>query len=150
MRLLARGLIGLLFGLGLIVAGMADPAKVLAFLDLGAIPSGGWDPSLALVMAAATGVAFVGYRLALARPRPRLDAAFHLPAATAVDPALVVGAATFGLGWGLAGYCPGPAVVALGAGRPEAAAFVAALLVGMAGARRLASPSRRSRPAAAS
>lgn len=138
MTILVQFLVGLLFGTGLILAGMADPAKVLSFLDLAAIPSGGWDPSLALVLLAATGVTFLGYRAVLRRPRPALAAEFHLPHKTAIDAPVVVGPAIFGVGWGLVGLCPGPAFVALGTGRADVLLFVAAMLLGMVGARLLA------------
>lgn len=138
MRILVQFLIGLLFGTGLVVAGMADPAKVLNFLDLAAIPSGGWDPSLAFVLLAATGVTFVGYRLVLSRSRPLFDREFHLPRQAAIDAPVIVGPAIFGVGWGLVGLCPGPAFTALGTGRAEVALFVAAMMLGMLAARLLA------------
>lgn len=138
MRPLVQFALGLLFGTGLIVAGMSDPAKVLGFLDLAAIPSGGWDPSLALVLLAAAGVTFLGYRAVLGRPRPAFAAEFHLPHKTRLDAPVVVGPAIFGVGWGLVGLCPGPAFVALGTGRPEALLFVPAMLAGMLAARLLA------------
>src|SRR5687768_12325018 len=138
MTLLVQFLLGLLFGLGLVVAGMSDPAKVLSFLDLAAIPSGGWDPSLALVLAAGVVVTFAGYRLVLRRPRPLLDTQFHLPHRTAIEAPVIVGPAIFGIGWGLVGLRPGPAFTALGAGRPEALLFVPAMLLGMVAARLLA------------
>lgn len=138
MTILVQFLLGLLFGTGLILAGMADPAKVLSFLDLAAIPAGGWDPSLALVLLAATGVTFLGYRMVLRRPRPLLASEFHLPHKTAIDAPVVVGPAVFGVGWGLVGLCPGPAFVALGTGRADVLLFVAAMLLGMVAARLLA------------
>ena len=146
MMLALQFLIGLLFGLGLVVAGMSDPAKVLSFLDLGAIPSGGWDPSLALVLGAAVTVAFVGYRLVFRRSRPVLDATFHLPHRVRIEAPVVVGPAIFGVGWGLVGLCPGPAFTALGAGHPEALVFVPAMLLGMVAARLLALRSLRVAP----
>ncbi|BCB20204.1 YeeE/YedE family protein [Bosea sp. ANAM02] len=138
MSILIQFLVGLLFGLGLIVAGMSDPAKVLGFLDLGAIPQGTWDPSLVFVMAGGIGVTLIGYRLVLGRGRPLLAARFALPSANRPDLRLVTGAALFGLGWGLAGFCPGPALVSVLTGGPLALVFLAAMLVGMALARRLA------------
>lgn len=138
MTLLVQFLLGLLFGTGLVVAGMSDPAKVLSFLDLAAIPSGGWDPSLALVLGAAVAVTFLGYRLVLRRPRPAFDTQFHLPHRTAIEAPVIVGPALFGVGWGLVGLCPGPAFTAMGAGHPEAFLFVPAMLVGMVAARLLA------------
>ena len=127
--------LGLLFGTGLVLAGMSDPAKVLNFLDLAAIPSGTWDPSLAFVLLAATAVTFVGYRVVLRRPKPVLDTQFHLPTKTRIEAQVIVGPAIFGIGWGLVGLCPGPAFTALGTGRPEAFLFVTAMLAGMAAAR---------------
>ncbi|MFC4166316.1 DUF6691 family protein [Teichococcus aestuarii] len=125
--------LGLLFGLGLLVSGMADPAKVLNFLDLG----GAWDPSLAFVMAGAVLTTALGYRLVLRRPRPLLAEAFQLPTRRAVDGRLLLGAALFGIGWGLGGFCPGPALASLGLGAPGTLAFLPAMLAGMALARRL-------------
>ncbi len=120
---------GLLFGLGLIVAGMANPAKVLAFLDL----AGDWDPSLALVMGGAIAVASGAFVLAGRRLRSLLGAPMQIPTRRDLDARLVLGSLTFGVGWGLAGFCPGPALVALGAGLPQAVIFVGAMLVGMLG-----------------
>jgi hypothetical protein len=133
MRLIPAFLIGVLFGTGIVLSGMANPAKVLNFFDV----AGSWDPSLALVMAAALAVALPGYRLVLGRPAPVLDARFHLPRAQAIDARLVGGAALFGIGWGLAGVCPGGALPALGTGRAEIFGFVAALVAGMLIARAL-------------
>ena len=138
MSILVQFAIGLVFGLGLVIAGMSDPAKVLNFLDLGAIPTGGWDPSLAFVMAGAIAVTFAGFRLVLRRPQPIFGGKFHLPTATDIDARIIAGPAIFGVGWGLAGFCPGPAFTALGTGGSAAVVFVAAMLVGMAGARWLA------------
>jgi uncharacterized membrane protein YedE/YeeE len=149
MPLLAQFLLGLLFGTGLIVAGMSDPAKVLNFLDLAGLATGTWDPSLALVLLSATAVTFGGYRLVLRRPRPVFDARFHLPHKTAIEAPVIVGPAIFGVGWGLVGLCPGPAFTALGTGRPEALLFVAAMLLGMAGARLLALRSINAAPSRA-
>ncbi len=118
---------GLLFAVGLGVSGMTDPAKVTAFLDV----FGAWDPSLAFVMAGAIGVHLLPNRLIFARGRPLLDGAFHLPTFTQIDGRLLAGSAIFGVGWGLAGYCPGPAVVASGAGVGQALVFLAAMLGGM-------------------
>lgn len=118
---------GLVFGLGLAVAGMTDPRKVLAFLDV----AGHWDPSLLLVLGAAVTVAFVGYRLVLRRPAPLFGGPFHLPSQKTVDTPLVAGAVLFGIGWGLAGYCPGPAIASMGYGNPEAWLFLPALVAGM-------------------
>ncbi|HXZ09566.1 MAG TPA: DUF6691 family protein [Paraburkholderia sp.] len=119
---------GLLFGFGLIVSGMANPAKVLGFLDL----AGQWDPSLAFVMIGAIAVGAIGFALAKRRKKSLLGLPMQLPAAGAVTLRLVLGSAAFGVGWGLAGFCPGPALVALGAGYLKAWGFVGAMLVGMA------------------
>lgn len=133
MQVLACLLIGLLFGLGLVVSGMSDPAKVLNFLDL----FGTFDPSLAFVMGGAVIVAFVGYRFVLDWDRPFVADRFHLPTTDDVDTRLVVGAAIFGLGWGLSGFCPGPAFTALPLAASGTLVFVPAMLVGMAAARRI-------------
>lgn len=119
---------GLLFGAGLMVSGMANPAKVLGFLDL----AGRWDPSLAFVMAGAILVGTVAFFIARRHRRSLLGLPLQLPASTAITARLVLGSAAFGIGWGLAGFCPGPALVALGAGAPKAWGFVAAMLAGMA------------------
>jgi len=139
MSILVQFAIGLVFGLGLVIAGMSDPAKVLNFLDIAALPSGGWDPSLAFVMAGGIAVTFIGFRLVLRRTEPIFGGAFHLPMAREIDARIVVGPAIFGVGWGLAGFCPGPAFTALATGGSAAWIFVAAMLVGIAGARWLAS-----------
>ncbi|WP_316155724.1 DUF6691 family protein [Cupriavidus sp. BIC8F] len=121
-------LAGLVFGIGLILSGMANPAKVLGFLDL----AGAWDPSLAFVMAGAILVGVVAFALARRRQRSWLGLPMQWPALAAVTPRLVLGTAAFGVGWGLAGFCPGPALVALGAGYAKAWGFVGAMLAGMA------------------
>jgi len=118
---------GLLFGIGLLVSGMANPAKVIGFLDL----SGHWDPSLAFVMAGAIAVALPAYALAKRRTRTFLAAPLHLRTAEDIDARLVMGSVAFGIGWGIAGFCPGPALVALGMGHPKAIVFVVAMLAGM-------------------
>ncbi|CAO4166378.1 DUF6691 family protein [Methylorubrum aminovorans] len=118
---------GLLFGLGLIVSGMANPAKVLAFLDV----TGRWDPSLAFVMAGAVAVSAVGYRVVRRRGRPVLATRLDLPTRRNIDLRLIAGAAVFGLGWGLVGLCPGPALTLLTVLPAQAATFVAAMAVGM-------------------
>jgi uncharacterized membrane protein YedE/YeeE len=120
-------LAGLIFGLGLIVSGMADPAKVLGFLDLG----GAWDPSLAFVMAGAVAVSALGFSLAMTRASSVLGAAIKLPTARDIDRRLLGGSMLFGIGWGVAGFCPGPALVAAGMGEIKALVFVGAMLVGM-------------------
>jgi uncharacterized protein len=130
--------IGLLFGLGLVVAGMSNPAKVLNFLDLAGIRSGTWDPSLAFVMGGGVVTTFLGYRFVLRRPAPVLDYTFHLPKIRAIDAPILVGPAIFGIGWGIAGFCPGPAFTALGTGTIGPVLFVIAMLMGMIGARWLA------------
>jgi uncharacterized protein len=124
---------GILFGLGLAISQMVNPAKVLAFLDIGAAApglAGAWDPSLALVMGGALAVTMLGYRLALRRPEPVLGGAFQLPQATHIDRRLVGGAAIFGVGWGLVGFCPGPAIASLAFGLHQSFIFVAAMLAG--------------------
>ena len=121
-------LAGLVFGWGLIISGMANPAKVLGFLDL----AGAWDPSLALVMGGAVGVGLIAFSVARRRRQSWLGAEMRLPVAREVDRRLVAGGLLFGVGWGVAGFCPGPAVVALGLGEAKAMVFVAAMLVGMA------------------
>ena len=127
MRLFSTYLIGLVFGVGISISGMANPAKVLNFFDFAGI----WDPSLIFVMGGAVVVAFVGYRIVLRRPAPLIDARFHLPDNPRIDTRLIGGSALFGVGWGVAGFCPGGALPALGTGRIEVIAFVAALIVGI-------------------
>ncbi len=127
-RALIAFLCGLLFGAGLIVSQMSNPAKVLGFLDI----FGKWDPSLALVMVGATGVFAVAYRLALRRRAPLFDKSFVSPEKTRVDSALIGGSFVFGVGWGLAGFCPGPAIVSSGFGDPRVWAFVLAMVAGLA------------------
>lgn len=128
MHRLVEFLIGLLFGLGLILSGMTDPGKVIGFLDL----AGAWDPSLALVMAGAIAVGFFAFAVAKKRSTAFLGGAMQLPTARAIDRRLVIGSLVFGVGWGLAGFCPGPAVVATGAGYWQALLFTLAMLAGMA------------------
>ncbi len=119
---------GLVFGLGLIISGMANPAKVLGFLDV----AGAWDPSLAFVMGGAVLVTAVGFALLRRRRASLSGEPLRWPTATRVDVRLAVGSLAFGVGWGLAGFCPGPALVAASAGVPEALVFVAAMVAGMA------------------
>ncbi|ACS40362.1 MULTISPECIES: YeeE/YedE family protein [Methylobacteriaceae] len=126
-RIVSAFAAGLLFGLGLIVSGMANPAKVLAFLDV----TGRWDPSLAFVMAGAVTVSAAGYRIATRRGRPVLAPKLEIPTRRDLDPRLLTGAAVFGIGWGLAGLCPGPALTLLSVVPTRAAVFVAAMVVGM-------------------
>ncbi|MFN5350454.1 MAG: DUF6691 family protein [Polaromonas sp.] len=128
MYVLTALLSGLVFGLGLIVSGMVNPAKVLGFLDL----AGAWDPSLALVMAGAILVGFFAFLVAKNRTHSLIGAEMKLPTASAIDRRLLTGSALFGAGWGVAGFCPGPGLVALGMGEPKAVVFVVAMLVGMA------------------
>jgi uncharacterized protein len=127
MTLLASLLAGVVFGLGLIVSGMADPSKVLGFLDLG----GAWDPSLAFVMAGAIAVGALAFAIAAKRTVSFLGAAIRLPTSRDIDLRLVTGSVVFGIGWGVAGFCPGPGLVALGMGEVKALVFVVAMLVGM-------------------
>jgi len=127
MRLFSTYLIGLIFGIGISISGMANPAKVLNFFDV----FGTFDPSLALVMGGALVVTFIGYRIVLRRPAPMIDAKFHLPDNPRIDTRLIGGAALFGVGWGIAGFCPGGALPALGTGQIEVFAFVGALIVGI-------------------
>lgn len=131
MQILAAALLGLLFGLGLVISGMSNPAKVLNFFDV----AGSWDPSLAFVMGGALAVTAIGYRFVLRWPRPVLEPKFHLPSAKDIDPPLVLGSALFGVGWGLSGFCPGGVIPAVGTGRIEPLLFLAGLLAGLAGAR---------------
>ena len=119
--------VGLLFGLGLILSGMTDPSKVIGFLDI----FGLWDPSLALVMGSAIAVGFFAFTLAKKRTINFLGGALHLPKSSQIDKPLVIGAVLFGAGWGLAGVCPGPALVSLASGQIKAAAFVVFMLAGM-------------------
>ena len=127
MNRLVEFFVGLLFGLGLLLSGMTDPAKVLGFLDL----FGQWDPSLAFVMGGAIAVGFFAFALARQRTTSFLGGALHLPKSTQIDKRLVLGGLTFGAGWGLAGFCPGPGIVSMASGEVKAAVFVAAMVVGM-------------------
>ena len=127
MNPLAAFIAGLVFGLGLILSGMTDPGKVIGFLDV----AGAWDPSLAFVMAGAVLVSFFGFLLAQRRARSFFGGAMHLPHRRDIDHRLVGGSLVFGIGWGLAGFCPGPALVSFGSGHDKAAVFVAAMLLGM-------------------
>ena len=127
-RNLAALLGGAVFGLGLSLAQMTNPDKVLNFLDL----AGTWDPSLLLVLGGAVLLATLGYRLVFKRRAPLWDSQFHLPVATAIDRPLILGSALFGLGWGLAGYCPGPAIASLGFANPEALWVLPSIVAGAA------------------
>ena len=135
-RALAALVAGALFGAGFIVSGMINPAKVQAFLDV----AGAWDPSLAFVMLGAVAVTLLGYRLALRRGAPLFEARFALPTRTDVDLRLLGGSALFGAGWGLAGFCPGPALSGLAFGAGQTIVFVIAMAAGMIVARWLAAP----------
>ena len=140
-KLVSAFLIGGVFGLGIAISGMINPAKVLNFFDI----AGTWDPSLIFVMAGGLAVAFVGYRLVFARRKaPVFETAFALPTKRVIDTELVGGAAVFGIGWGIAGFCPGGAIPALGLGYSATAIFVAAVIAGILVARfaraRLAQP----------
>lgn len=128
MRILFGLAAGLLFGFGLVLSGMSNPAKVLNFLDF----AGSWDPSLAFVMAGAAATAFIGYRLVWRRPQPVLAPRYDLPTANRIDARLLTGAVLFGIGWGIGGYCPGPAWTGLALGAAGTLAFLPAMLLGMA------------------
>ncbi|MEI7782804.1 MAG: DUF6691 family protein [Betaproteobacteria bacterium] len=120
-------IVGLLFGSGLMIAGMTDPGKVIGFLDLG----GAWDPSLALVMGGAIAVGFFAFGMAKKRNRSLLGTVLSLPTSRDIDRPLVLGSLLFGAGWGLAGFCPGPAIVSMASGQPKALVFVLAMVAGM-------------------
>jgi uncharacterized membrane protein YedE/YeeE len=124
---LSEFVVGLLFGLGLLLSGMTDPGKVLGFLDL----LGPWDPSLALVMGGAIAVGVIAFAFAKTKTTSFLGGAMRLPTANQIDRRLIAGALMFGAGWGLAGFCPGPALVSLAAGQPKAAVFVVFMVAGM-------------------
>ena len=117
---------GLLFGLGLAISQMVNPAKVIGFLDI----AGNWDPSLIFVMAGAIAVAFVFFRLILKSPAPKFSPTFHVPNITSIDKTLIIGAGLFGAGWGLVGFCPGPALSSLAYGRIETVIFLVAMFAG--------------------
>lgn len=144
-RTILAGVVGLIFGTGIALSGMANPAKVLNFFDI----AGTWDPSLALVMGGALLVTAIGYRLVLRRTKPVCEIKFHVPTNRKLDLPLIAGSAVFGIGWGISGFCPGGAIPALGLGEASAWAFVGAMLVGIFAARsiRLAH-SQRLAPAA--
>lgn len=126
-QILAALLAGALFGLGLSVSQMINPEKVLSFLDF----FGAWDPSLALVMLGAVSVSTIVFRLALKQPRPLLAGTFQVPSRSDIDSRLIVGGVIFGLGWGLVGWCPGPAIASLALAHVESFIFVAAMIAGM-------------------
>ncbi len=131
MRNIAPLFIGMVFGIGIVISGMANPAKILNFFDI----AGTWDPSLVFVMFSAMFTAMAGYRFVLARPKPIFDDNFHVPTSTQIDAPLVLGSMVFGIGWGISGFCPGGAIPALGLGHSGPLVFVAAMTVGIAGAR---------------
>lgn len=126
MKLVFALLTGLVFGVGIAVSGMMNPAKVLNFFDV----AGNWDPSLAFVMGGALIVTFIGYRLAWRREAPWFGASFQVPVSTLIDGRLIGGSALFGIGWGIAGFCPGAAIPALGTGRWEVVLFLVAVVIG--------------------
>ncbi|MCB1342334.1 MAG: YeeE/YedE family protein [Pseudooceanicola sp.] len=126
MKLIFAAITGIVFGAGIALSGMIDPAKVLNFFDL----AGSWDPSLAFVMGGALVVTFLGYRLAWRRSAPLFEPRFQIPTSRVIDAKLVGGSALFGIGWGIAGFCPGAAIPALGTGRWEVALFLAAVTGG--------------------
>lgn len=146
MRIIAALAAGLLFGFGLALSQMIDPAKVMAFLDV----AGVWDPSLAFVMIGALAVAAPAYALAARRARPLYGDSFAVPTRRDIDKPLMIGALLFGAGWGLAGYCPGPAIASLAGGRIEVVIFVAAMLAGMIAARFISAAPASASPASAS
>ena len=127
MKLLAAYVVGVIFGLGISLSGMANPAKVINFFDI----AGAWDPSLAFVMGGAVLITFLGYRWVFTRARPVLEATFQLPGKSRVDRQLASGAVIFGIGWGLAGFCPGGALPVVGTGQSEVLMFSAALIAGI-------------------
>ncbi|WP_376877895.1 DUF6691 family protein [Albirhodobacter sp. R86504] len=131
MRLVALYLIGLVFGIGISISGMANPAKVLNFFDV----AGTWDPSLIFVMGGAVVVTFFGYRTVLKRPAPVFGRGFQLPTRKDIDLPLIAGSAVFGIGWGIAGFCPGGALPALGTGETPVLIFAAALIAGILAAK---------------
>jgi uncharacterized membrane protein YedE/YeeE len=133
MRLVASYIIGLIFGIGISISGMANPAKVLNFFDV----AGTWDPSLIFVMGGALITTFIGYRFVLRRPAPSFEETFKLPTRRDLDLPLIGGSAIFGIGWGIAGFCPGGALPALGTGRSEVFIFTVALIAGVFAAKAL-------------
>ncbi|NNU81128.1 YeeE/YedE family protein [Halovulum dunhuangense] len=142
MRLISAYLIGLIFGIGISISGMANPAKVLNFFDV----AGAWDPSLMFVMGGALAVTFAGYRLVLRRPAPLIERSFQIPAGRSIDLRLIGGSAVFGVGWGIAGFCPGGALPALGTGRSEVLIFTAAMIAGIFAAKGLLRMARPKEP----
>ena len=133
MSFLINLIIGLIFGLGLVISGLANPEKVLNFLDI----TGNWDPSLALVMGAAVVTTFIGYRVVFARQKPLCAVDFDVPANRKADKSLMTGAILFGIGWGLGGICPGPAITTVGLAATGTLIFVPAMVIGMLIARKV-------------
>ncbi|QWK80850.1 YeeE/YedE family protein [Ochrobactrum sp. BTU1] len=118
---------GVIFGFGLSISGMLNPIRVQGFLDI----FGAWDPSLAIVLGGAVIVAFIGVQIAKRMQHPTFDDSFHVPTHRRIDARLIIGSALFGLGWGIGGFCPGPAIASLSVGLPQSALFVVAMLLGM-------------------
>lgn len=135
MKILAAYAVGLLFGVGIAISGMGNPAKVINFFDV----FGNWDPSLMFVMGGALITTFIGYRLAWGKGTPLLEGAFQLPTKQDIDARLVGGSAVFGIGWGISGFCPGGALPVLGTGRWEVFVFTGALIAGILAAKFLQS-----------
>ena len=127
MRIASSFVIGLIFGLGLVISQMINPDKIIGFLDL----AGNWDPSLLVVMGTALATTFVGYRLVFMRSRPIIENEFQIPSNTTIDKALLIGSGIFGIGWGLAGLCPGPGITAAALGGVAPWAYIAAMLAGI-------------------
>lgn len=142
MQVISAAIAGVIFGLGILLSGMSNPAKVLNFFDV----AGSWDPSLAFVMGGALLVTAIGYALIFRLRRPAFAPAFYVPAASRIEPALIAGSAVFGIGWGLSGFCPGGLIPVLGIGRPEPVVFFAGLLIGLFAARMARSRMRTNRP----
>lgn len=140
MAIITTFIIGLLFGAGIIISGMANPAKVLNFFDV----AGSWDPSLMFVMGGALAVTFIGYRLVWTAPRPLLADSFQVPTNRHIDGRLVAGSAIFGVGWGLVGFCPGAALPVIAVGGQNVLIFVASLVVGIAATRLVLAKTARS------
>lgn len=136
---------GLIFGLGIVISGMGNPAKVIAFFDV----AGHWDPSLAFVMGGALLVTALGYRLVLARPAPLMAPAFNQPGSTRIDTPLIAGSAVFGIGWGITGFCPGAVVPMLAIGRWEPSVFMVGLIAGLVATRAWRASSQRVVPSSA-
>ncbi|WP_299483568.1 DUF6691 family protein [uncultured Roseibium sp.] len=144
-RILSAFVIGLIFGTGILVSGMGNPAKVLNFFDL----AGTWDPSLAFVMGGALLVTAIGYRVVLTKPEPVLEGSFLLPARRDLDLKLIGGSAVFGIGWGMAGFCPGGLVPVLGLGMAEPALTAVSIVAGMLAARWTSRIALKKQPAGA-